>query len=149
MANRKSEEEKKKAGRPRIIPQKWNNQKKEEILNSYRDGGSAIDAMCILDISRDAFYDTLGTPLENLESEEIDFTDTIKKGELLSQRWFEGKGRKGMIGAIDGFNNGAFVFQMKNRFRKGGFDGSWADKQEVDQNTSLKDPLNITFELKE
>lgn len=53
-----------------------------------------------------------------------------------------------MVGAIDNFNNGAFVFHMKNRFRKGGFDGSWADKQDLEQNIKSDDGIPVIFNLK-
>ena len=117
------------------------------MLDSYKQGGSDIVAIAELDITRETFYRILRSDNENLEPIEIDFLDTIKKGNVLSQLWFEEKGRKGMIGAIDNFNNGAFVFHMKNRFRKGGFDGSWADKQDLIGITNPADKVNIEFNL--
>jgi hypothetical protein len=147
MAVNKKQKDKEKSGRPRIIPQKWNEELKKKLLDSYKQGGSDIVAIAELDITRETFYRILRSDNENLEPIEIDFLDTIKKGNVLSQLWFEEKGRKGMIGAIDNFNNGAFVFHMKNRFRKGGFDGSWADKQDLIGITNPADKVNIEFNL--
>lgn len=148
MAVNKKQKDKEKSGRPRVIPQKWNETLKKKLLDSYKQGGSDIVAIALLDITRETFYRILRSDNENLEPIEIDFLDTIKKGNVLSQLWFEEKGRKGMVGAIDNFNNGAFVFHMKNRFRKGGFDGSWADKQDHEQNIKSDDGIPVIFNLK-
>ncbi len=148
MAVNKKQKDKEKLGRPRVIPQKWNEELKKKLLDSYKQGGSDIVAIAELDVTRETFYRILRSDNENLEPIEIDFLDTIKKGNVLSQLWFEEKGRKGMIGAIDNFNNGAFVFHMKNRFRKGGFDGSWADKQSHEQNNKSDDGIPVIFNLK-
>jgi hypothetical protein len=148
MAVNKKQKDKEKLGRPRVIPQKWNEELKKKLLDSYKQGGSDIVAIAELDVTRETFYRILRSDNENLEPIEIDFLDTIKKGNVLSQLWFEEKGRKGMIGAIDNFNNGAFVFHMKNRFRKGGFDGSWADKQDLEQNIKSDDGIPVIFNLK-
>ncbi len=148
MAVNKKQKDKEKLGRPRVIPQKWNEELKKKLLDSYKQGGSDIVAIAELDVTRETFYRILRSDNENLEPIEIDFLDTIKKGNVLSQLWFEEKGRKGMVGAIDNFNNGAFVFHMKNRFRKGGFDGSWADKQDLEQNIKSDDGIPVIFNLK-
>jgi hypothetical protein len=122
--------ETKKTGRPRIIPKLWNEKKKKEILASYEEGGSQINAMLILGIKRDVFYDTLATKADCLTPEERDFCDTIAQGELLSQCWWEKKGRLGTIGEINNFRDSSWRYTMMNRFRRGGFNGSWAEKQD-------------------
>jgi hypothetical protein len=140
--------DKKVSGRPRIIPQKWNKELKEKILENYKKGGSDIVAIDLLDISRESFYHTLRTPEEDLEPEEVEFLHTIRKGNISSQVWWEEMGRKGMIGMIDGWNTGTHVFHMKNRFKKSGYDASWADKQDLEQSIKSEDAVNISFNLK-
>jgi len=53
-----------------------------------------------------------------------------------------------MIGMIDGWNTGTHVFHMKNRFKKSGYDASWADKQDLEQSIKSEDAVNISFNLK-
>lgn len=148
MVEYKNPDDKEKSGRPKIITKIWNEKLKQEILESYKNGNSDIVAIAKLDISRETFYKLLRTDKEYLEPKEKDFIDTIKSGNILSQVWWEEKGKKGMIGEIDHFNNGAFVFQMKNRFKKGGFDGSWADRQDLEQNIKSDDGVPVVFNLK-
>lgn len=149
MAVNKKQEDKEKSGRPRAIPQKWNKKIKKKLLESYEQGGSDIVAIAELGVSREVFYRILRSEEDNLEPIEIDFLDTIKRGNVLSQVWWEQKGREGMIGEIEGWNTGTHVFHMKNRFKRGGYDGSWADKQDLDQNITTKEPISISFNLAE
>ena len=147
MTEHKNPDDKEKSGRPRIITKNWNEEIKQKILDAYREGQSDIAVIIILDTSRETFYKVLRTEEKNLEPNEIDFLDTIKTGRLLSQQWWEETGRKGTVGAIDSFNNGAFVFNMKNRFKPKGYDSTWADKVETLNTNSNSDKVDVQINL--
>lgn len=147
MTEHKNPDDKEKSGRPRIIPKIWNEEIKQKILDAYKEGQSDIAIMIILNTSRETFYKLLRTDKENLEPQELDFLDTIKTGRLLSQQWWEEIGRKGTVGAIDSFNNGAFVFNMKNRFKPKGYDSTWADKVETHNTNSNSDKVDVQINL--
>ena len=148
MAVNKKQEDKEKSGRPRVIPQKWNEELKKKILDSYKNGGSDIVAIALLDITRETFYRILRSDEANLEPIEINFLDTIKRGNILSQVWWEERGRRGTVGEIDGFNNGAFVYNTKNGFKRDGYNCVWADKQDLEQNIKSDDGIPVIFNLK-
>lgn len=147
MTEHKNPDHKEKSGRPRIITKNWNEEIKKKILDAYSEGQSDIAVIIILDTSRETFYKVLRTEEKNLEPKEIDFLDTIKKGRLLSQQWWEEIGRKGTVGILDSFNNGAFVFNMKNRFKPKGYDSTWADKVETHNTNSNSDKLDVQINL--
>lgn len=147
MTEHKNPDDKEKSGRPRIIPKIWNKEIKQKILDAYKEGQSDIAIMIILNTSRETFYKLLRTDKENLEPQELDFLDTIKTGRLLSQQWWEEIGRKGTIGEMDSFNNGAFVFNMKNRFKPKGYDSTWADKVETHNTNSNSEKVDVQINL--
>lgn len=148
MAEYKNLNDKKLPGRPRLIPKIWNEEIKQKILDAYKEGQSDIAAIVTLDITKETFYKLVRADKESLGEIELDFVDSIKKGRALSQAWWEEMGRKGTIGAIDSFNNGAFVFNMKNRFKAKGYDSIWADKQDLEQNIKSDDGIPMVFNLK-
>ena len=147
MAEYKNLNEKKVLGRPRLIPQIWNEEIKQKILDAYKEGQSDIADIVTLDLTRETFYKLVRADSESLGDIEQDFVDTIKKGRALSQQWWEEIGRKGTIGAIDSFNNGAFVFNMKNRFKPKGYDSTWADKVETHNTNSNSEKVDIQINL--
>ena len=53
-----------------------------------------------------------------------EFSETKKTYTAASMLFWEKMGRSGAAGQIVNFNSGAWIFNMKNRFR-------WADKQEI------------------
>ncbi len=134
-------------GRPRLIPKIWNEEIKQKILDAYKEGQSDIAAIVTLDIAKETFYKLVRADKESLGDIEQDFVDTIKKGRALSQAWWEEMGRKGTIGMVDIFNNGAFVFNMKNRFKPKGYDSTWADKVETHNTNSNSDKVDVQINL--
>lgn len=78
--------------------------------------------------SKEATAGKLGITKETLYqwvANKVDFSDAIKEGEALSQRWWEDKGREA---CMDGqINATVWSMNMKNRF-------GWKDKQETDLN---------------
>jgi hypothetical protein len=147
MAEYKNLNDKKLPGRPRLIPKIWNEEIKQKILDAYKEGQSDIAAIVTLDITKETFYKLVRADRESLGEIEQDFVDSIKKGRALSQAWWEEMGRKGTIGVIDSFNNGAFVFNMKNRFKPKGYDSTWADKVETHNTNSNSDKVDVQINL--
>lgn len=147
MAEYKNPDDKKVSGRPRLIPKIWNEEKKKKILDAYSEGQSDIAAIVTLDIAKETFYKLVRADKESLGDIEQDFVDSIKKGRTLSQQWWEEMGRKGTIGMVDSFNNGAFVFNMKNRFKPKGYDSTWADKVETHNTNSNSDKVDVQINL--
>jgi len=147
MAEYKNPDDKKVSGRPRLIPKIWNEEKKKKILDAYSEGQSDIAAIVTLDIAKETFYKLVRADKESLGDIEQDFVDSIKKGRALSQAWWEEMGRKGTIGMVDSFNNGAFVFNMKNRFKPKGYDSTWADKVETHNTNSNSEKVNVQINL--
>lgn len=147
MAEYKNLNDKKLPGRPRLMPKIWNEEIKQKILDAYREGQSDIAAIVTLDITKETFYKLVRADRESLGEIEQDFVDSIKKGRALSQAWWEEMGRKGTIGMVDSFNNGAFVFNMKNRFKPKGYDSTWADKVETHNTNSNSDKVDVQINL--
>lgn len=101
-------------GRPRTtikdLPENW----QQIMLDCGQEGGSAVEARCLLGIGESAWY----TLLEDSE----DFRRTEKTRQELCEVWWERQGRKMAMGA-DG-NATVWIFNMKNRF-------GWRDKQDL------------------
>ena len=147
MAEYKNPDDKKVSGRPRLIPKIWNEEKKKKILDAYKEGQSDIAAIVTLDLTKETFYKLVRADRESLGDIEQDFVDSIKKGRTLSQQWWEEIGRKGTVGIIDSFNNGAFVFNMKNRFKPKGYDSIWAYKVETHNTNSNSEKVDVQINL--
>lgn len=85
------------------------------MIECGQDGGSAIEARCLLGIG-DSAWETLLT-----DSEEFRLAE--KKRQALCEVWWERQGRR-MASGADG-NPAVWIFNMKNRF-------GWRDKHEVE-----------------
>ena len=69
-----------------------------------------------VDVDRDTIYQWAKVHIE--------FSDAKKRGSAKSQAFWEKIGVAGSSGKLPGFQTGAWVFNMKNRF-------SWKDRQEI------------------
>lgn len=85
----------------------WMNDKAIEL---FKDGESITSVCCDLDISRETYY-------QWRDNKEHPFYPVAKKGEQLSQQFWERAGRNGTLGGIDKFAGSSWQFIMKNRFR--------------------------------
>jgi hypothetical protein len=100
------------AGRPTKYDTSWMLDKITEVM---AEGASKAEVCAELDIS----FETLNQWKK--DPEKFEFSEALKKGELLSQMWWERKGRKNLENKD--FNYTGWYMNMKNRF-------NWADKHE-------------------
>jgi len=116
------------AGRPKSpldLPEGW----QQQILDLYEEGGSDVEARCLIYEMRESFSNNLWNRW--LEEEE-EFWVTIKKGRELSEQWWRKLGRAGAEGKVAA-NATMWIFNMKNRF-------GWKDRIETEHTGNV----NIT-----
>jgi hypothetical protein len=82
----------------------------EVALNGFKNGDSITSVCCDLDISRETYY-------RWKDDKEHPFSRIAKKGEKLSQKWWENVGKDGVVGNLEKFAGSTWQFTMKNRFR--------------------------------
>ena len=155
----------KESGRPRIIDQLWNDEIKKKVLEGYAIGLGDTEAICTIGIGKEKFYQLMnGRGQKGYEDyepseKEILFMDTIKEGRLKAQKFLEREVlaeatgiqyNKDIVNRDVGAKRSAamLIYTMNNRFRKGGFDGSWNNKQEIEQTGEpVQTNVNITADL--
>ena len=79
-----------------------------------REGASQIEVMAEIDISEDTFY--------RWKRENEEFSESVARGKLLSQAWWEKTGRVNLENTK--FNYRGWYMNMKNRFQ-------WTDKTDI------------------
>lgn len=123
---------KKKVGRPKkpFIP--WDDWERE-ILYLYENGASDVEIKALIYKKYGSFSNDLWN---RWIKEELLFSATIKKGRMLSNAWWEEKGRLGLNRPT--FNYTGWYMNMKNRFK-------WADKKEIDTTVRFPDSLKIEY----
>jgi hypothetical protein len=102
----------------------------DDILELYSDGASDVEIRgLILDkLGRKSFCWELW---DRWLKDEEEFSETIKRGRMLSQIWWESMGRKHVLmvnspgEATTNLNYTGWYMNMKNRF-------GWKDKQELE-----------------
>lgn len=117
------------AGRPQSkldLPEGWYN----EVLSLYSEGASDVEIKAWIYEKRKTFSNDLW---DRWMEQEPEFSETIKRGKMLSEAWWSKTGRKNLNNKD--FSYTGWYMNMKNRF-------GWKDKQEIDQNTKG----NITIE---
>jgi len=122
-------------GRPKknldILPEEWY----LHVLELYSEGASDVEIKAYI-------YNELGTFSNDLWDrwlkEEPEFSETIKKGRMLSEAWWSRSGRTNLENKD--FNYTGWYMNMKNRF-------GWSDRVESKNNTNLKVDQPI-FDLK-
>lgn len=107
-------------GRPKedlsSLPEGWYN----AVLDEYKEGASDEEVKAIIYGWRGSFSNDLW---DRWIKEEIQFSETIKTGKILSAAWWYANGRKNLW--EKDFNYTGWYMQMKNRF-------GWKDKNETE-----------------
>jgi hypothetical protein len=120
------------SGRPQsdltTLPENW----ADVILELYREGASDVEVKATIADWRGSFSNDLWC---RWMDEEPIFSETIKKGKLLSAAWWEQKGRKNLVNKD--FNYVGWYMNMKNRF-------GWADNQKNEVSGPNGGPIQIT-----
>lgn len=124
------------AGRPISpldLPEGWH----EVVLSLYEEGGSDAEVKGLIYQLRGSFSNDLW---DRWLKDEPEFSETIKMGRMLSERWWHQQGRTNL--KVQAFNYTGWYMQMKNRF-------GWADKQDHDHRSSdgtmSPQPTSIVF----
>ena len=94
------------------------------MLNLMQEGASKVEIKAELRLYNDLF--------ERLIQEEPEFSDTIKRGEQLSQAWGERQGRTNLKNKD--FSPVLWYMNMKNRF-------GWRDKTDVEHSSNPDNPI--------
>jgi|TARA_R110000737_G_scaffold335999_1_gene355183 hypothetical protein len=108
-----------KVGRPKesleSLPDNWH----EEVLELYSEGAADVEIKALIYEWRNNFSNNLW---DRWMEEEQEFWETIKKGRMLSESWWNKSGRKNLKSKE--FSYTGWYMNMKNRF-------GWRDKQET------------------
>ena len=100
----------KKQGRPT----KYRSEMCTILEEMMREGASQIEVMAEIDITEDTFY--------RWKKENEEFSESVARGKLLSQAWWERIGRVNLENTK--FNYRGWYMNMKNRFQ-------WTDKTDI------------------
>jgi len=96
------------------------------ILTEYENGASDVEIKAIIIKWRGKFSNGL---FNRWIDEEVEFSQTIKTGRILSEAWFQKHGRKNLTNKD--FSYTGWYMQMKNRF-------GWADNTNNKTETTAK-----------
>ncbi len=99
----------------RLLPTHWQN----ELLELYRQGASDKEVKALIHSWLGKFSNNLW---DRWMKEEADFWETIKKGRMLSEAWWENQGRTNLTNKD--FKATLWYINMKNRF-------GWSKKREM------------------
>jgi hypothetical protein len=108
------------------FPETWQIQ----ILELYSDGASDVEIKALIHDWRGSFSNDLW---DRWMKEEIIFSETIKKGRMLCEAWWQRHGRKNLTNKD--FSYTGWYMNMKNRF-------GWADNQKTQ--TEIKTEIDLS-----
>ena len=98
-------------------PTKYRSEMCSILEGMMREGASQIEVMAEIDVCEDTFY--------RWKNENEEFSESIARGKLLSQAWWERMGRVNLENSK--FNYRGWYMNMKNRFH-------WTDKKDLKKN---------------
>lgn len=113
-------------GRPKIETDVLWDDWKQDILDLYKEGASDVEVRALIAEKCEGKTKASWDLFDRWIKEEDEFSETIKKGQLQSQAWWEKNGRTNLKDRE--FNHALWYMNMKNRFQ-------WADRQEHDHTT--------------
>lgn len=120
------------AGRPKEaldLPEGWHN----KVLTMYKQGASDVEVKSLIYEIRGSLSNDLW---ERWLNEEPEFSETIKIGRMLSESWWQKRGRVELENKD--FSYVGWYMNMKNRF-------GWRDKQEIDQKNQHSGEIIISW----
>jgi len=97
-----------------------------DILNLYKEGGSDVEVRALIYEETKEKTKMSYTLWDRWIKEEIEFSETIKTGRLLSEAWWSKSGRKNLENKD--FSYTGWYMNMKNRF-------GWTDRVANDLTT--------------
>ena len=95
-------------------PTKYKPEMCKTVVELMSEGASQYEVLATLGISEDTFY--------RWKKENEEFSESVERGKLLSQAWWERMGRVNLENTK--FNYRGWYMNMKNRFQ-------WTDKQDI------------------
>ena len=108
-----------------ILPEDWY----KHVLELYSEGASDVEIKALIYSWLNSFSNNLW---DRWMAEEPEFWETVKKGRMLSNAWWESNGRTNLQNKD--FNYTGWYMNMKNRF-------GWKDRNDV---TTGGEKLNIS-----
>jgi hypothetical protein len=114
-----------KTGRPKVSTDELPNGWQEAIVDLYKQGASDVEIKALICDWRGSISNDLW---DRWMLEESGFSETIKKGKLLSEAWWQKEGRTKL--SDQKFNYTGWYMNMKNRF-------GWADSQKVEHSGGI------------
>lgn len=108
-------------------PTKYKEEFCKVAVDMMTEGCGKVEVCAAIDISYDTFLTWTNPDHTTFKK---NFLESIKKGELLSQAWWEKQGRENLKETK--FNPALWFMNVKNRFGKSPV--PWSDKQEIDVN---------------
>jgi hypothetical protein len=105
-------------------PSKYDPSMCEDVVALMSEGATKTQVACALGISKETLHQWINPDSDYFISE---FSDSIKRGHVKAQAWWEAELQKAASGKNKDANATLMIFAMKNMFRD-----DWSDMQTVE-----------------